>query len=75
MIENFIVSATIYHSVVNCTRSCLSKKIYVLFYSILLRIFDICWVSTAVVLVKNNVLLLAHTGMVLEFGFPKSFLI
>ena len=31
IIENFIVSVTIYHSEVNCTRSCLSRKIYVLF--------------------------------------------
>ena len=32
-----------------------------------------CWVSTAVVLLKNYVLLLMPTKKVLEFGFPKSF--
>ena len=41
----------------------------------LLCIFDICWVSTAFVLVKNDVLLLVLTGKVLELGFPKWFLI
>ena len=40
----------------------------------LLSIFDICWVSTAVVLVKN-VLFVMPTGKVLEVGFPKCFLI
>ena len=40
----------------------------------LLSIFDICWVSAAVVLVKN-VLLLVPTGKVREFDFPKYFLI
>ena len=40
----------------------------------LLCIFDICWVSAAVVLVKN-VLFLVPTGKVLELGFPKCFLI
>ena len=39
----------------------------------LLCIIDICWVSTAVVLVKNDVLLLVPTGNVLAFGFPKYF--
>ena len=39
----------------------------------LLCIFDICWVPTAVVLVKNDVLLLVPTGEVLELGFPKCF--
>ena len=39
----------------------------------LLCIFDICWVSTAVVLVKNDVLLLVPIGKVLELGFPKCF--
>ena len=33
----------------------------------------LCWVSTAVVLLKNDVLLLRPTGKVLEFGFAKSF--
>ena len=41
----------------------------------LLCIFDICWVSTAVVLVKNDVLFLVPTGKVLELGVPKCFLI
>ena len=41
----------------------------------LLCIFDICWVFTAVVLVKNDVLLLVPTGKVLEIGFSKCFLI
>ena len=31
------------------------------------------WVSTAVVLVKNDVLFLVPTGKVLELGFPKCF--
>ena len=35
----------------------------------LLCIFDIYWVSTAVVLVKNDVLFLVPTGKVLELGF------
>ena len=39
----------------------------------LLCIFDICWVSTGVVLVKNDVLLLVPIGKVLELGFPKCF--
>ena len=39
----------------------------------LLCIFDICWVSTAVVLVKNDVLLVVPTGIVLELDFPSSF--
>ena len=39
----------------------------------LLCIFDICWVSTAVVLVKNDALLLVPTGIVLELGFPQCF--
>ena len=39
----------------------------------LLCIFDICWVPTAVVLAKNDVLLLVPTGEVLELGFPKCF--
>ena len=34
IIENFIVSVIIYHSAVNGARSCLSRKIYALFYSI-----------------------------------------
>ena len=33
IIENFIVSAIIYHGAVNGARSCLSRKIYI-FYSI-----------------------------------------
>ena len=41
----------------------------------LLWIFDICWVSTAVVLVKNDVLFLVPTGRVLKLGFPEFFLI
>ena len=41
----------------------------------LLCIFEICWVSTAVALVKNDVLLLVPTGKVLELSFPKNFLI
>ena len=41
----------------------------------LLCIFDICWVSTAVVLVKNDVLFVVPTGKVLELGFPECFLI
>ena len=39
----------------------------------LLCVFDICGVSTAVVLVKNDVLLLVPIGIVLELGFPKFF--
>ena len=39
----------------------------------LLCIFDNCWLSTAVALVKNDVLLLLPTGKVLELGFPKYF--
>ena len=35
IIENFIVSVIIYHSAVNGARSCLSRTIYALFYSIL----------------------------------------
>ena len=38
----------------------------------LLCVFDICWVSTAVVLFKN-VLFLVPTGKVLELGFPICF--
>ena len=38
----------------------------------LLCIFDICWVSTAAVII---VLFLVPPGKVLELGFPKSFLI
>ena len=41
----------------------------------LISIFDIYWVSTAVVLVKNDVLLLVPIGKVLELGFSKCFLI
>ena len=41
--------------------------------SSLLCIFDICWVSTEVVLAKNDVLLLVSTGKVLKLGFPKCF--
>ena len=40
----------------------------------LLCFFDICWVFTAVVLVKN-VLFVVPTGKVLELGFPECFLI
>ena len=36
-------------------------------------IFDICWVSTAVEIVKNDVLLLVATEKALEFGLPKCF--
>ena len=39
----------------------------------LLCIFDNCWVSTAVVLVKNDVLLLVPTGKVLELVFFQMF--
>ena len=39
----------------------------------LLCIFSICWVSTAVILVKNDVLLLMPRGTVLELGFPNFF--
>ena len=35
----------------------------------LLCIFNICWVSTAVVIVKNDVMLLVFTRKVLELGF------
>ena len=38
-------------------------------------IFHICWVPTAVLLVKNDVLLLVPTGNVLELPFSKCFLI
>ena len=41
----------------------------------LLCIFDICWVPTAVVIAKNDVLLLVPTRKVFEHGFPKCFLI
>ena len=37
--------------------------------------FDICWVSTAVVLVENDVLFRVPIGKVLELGFPECFLI
>ena len=40
----------------------------------LLCIFDIRWVSTAVLLVKNEAWLLVPTGKVLELGFSKCFL-
>ena len=36
-------------------------------------IFDICWVSTAAVLVKNDVLFLVPTGRVLKLGFTECF--
>ena len=36
-------------------------------------IFDIFWVSTAVVLVKNDILLLVPTGKILELAFPSVF--
>ena len=41
----------------------------------LLCIFDICWVSTGVVLIKNDVLLLVPTGEGLELDFtnPNTF--
>ena len=39
----------------------------------LLCIFDISWVSTGVVLVKNDVLLLVSIKKVSELGFPKYF--
>ena len=41
----------------------------------LLCIFDICWVFTAVVLVKNDVLFVVSTRKVLELGFPEFVLI
>ena len=41
----------------------------------LLFIFDIYWVSTTVVLVKNGVLLLVLTEKILELSFPKCFLL
>ena len=41
----------------------------------LLCIFEICWVSTAIVLVKNDASLLVLLAKVLELGFPKCFLI
>ena len=41
----------------------------------LLCIFDICWVSITVVLVKNDVFFLSVIGKVLELGFSKCFLI
>ena len=40
-----------------------------------LCIFDIFWVSTAFLLVKNDALFLVPTGKVLELGFPNCFLI
>ena len=39
----------------------------------LICVLGICWVSTAAVLVKNDVLFLVRAGKVLEFGFPKCF--
>ena len=39
----------------------------------LLCIFDIYWMSTTVVLVKNDALLLVPTGNVLGLSFPKCF--
>ena len=39
----------------------------------LLYIFDICWVSTGVVLVKNDVLILVPIKKTSELGFPKYF--
>ena len=41
----------------------------------LLCVFYICWVSTAVVLFKNDILLLVPTRQVLELGFFKCLLI
>ena len=41
----------------------------------LLCISENCWMSTAVVLVKNDILLIVATGMVLELDFLKWFLI
>ena len=37
----------------------------------LLGVLDVCWVSTTVALVKNDVLFLVPTGKILELGFPK----
>ena len=39
----------------------------------LLCILDICFMSTAVVLVANDVLFLVPAGKFLELGFPKCF--
>ena len=39
----------------------------------MLCIFDICWVSTAPVLINNDVLLVVSTGKVLKLGFSKCF--
>ena len=39
----------------------------------LLCVLRICWVSMAVVLVKNNVLFLVLTGKLLGLGFPNDF--
>ena len=39
----------------------------------LLYIFDICWVTTTIVLVKNDMLSVVPTGKVLELGFPEFF--
>ena len=39
----------------------------------LLCVLDIYWVSTAVVLVENDVLLLVLKGKIWELGFPKCF--
>ena len=36
-------------------------------------IFDICWMPTAVALVKNNILLVVSAGKVLELISPKAF--
>ena len=38
-----------------------------------LCIFDICWMSSSVVLIKNDVLLLVPTRKVLELVFHKCF--
>ena len=35
--------------------------------------FHICWVSTAVALIKSEVLLLVPTGKVIELGFQNAF--
>ena len=52
IIENFILSVTIYPSEVNCTRSCVSRKIYVLFCAYLF--FTLYMNSSLLVRLENG---------------------
>ena len=52
---------------------CDKDRIIFVLTTSLLCIFNICWVSTAVVLVKDDVLFLVSTEKVFELAFPKCF--